>query len=89
VPDRSRNWLEIPASQVVRVLGSVGKPGRYQWHDGMSLLDLLAEAGGPTAQALQDRILVVNLSCCTQQARVRASERKSLRERLGSLAAAA
>jgi protein involved in polysaccharide export with SLBB domain len=69
VPDRSRNWLEIPASQVVRVLGSVGKPGRYQWHDGMSLLDLLAEAGGPTAQALQDRILVVNLSCCTQQAR--------------------
>lgn len=69
VPDRSRSWLEIPANQVVRVLGSVGKPGRYQWHDGMSLLDLLAEAGGPTAQALQDRILVVNLSCCTQQAR--------------------
>ena len=70
VPDRSRSWLELPPGSVVRVLGAVNKPGRYQWHDGMSLLDLLAEAGGPGPQSLQDRILVVNLSCCTQQARL-------------------
>jgi len=57
-------------SNTVRVLGSVGKPGRYQFTDGMSILDLLAEAGGPTKEALQEKIVVVNLSCCDNQARL-------------------
>ena len=69
VPDRNRNWLEQPSATVVRVLGAVNRPGRYQFHDGMTLLDLLAEAGGPTRDALQERIVVVNLSCCADQAR--------------------
>ncbi len=70
VPDRNRNWLEMSPSNTVRVLGSVGKPGRYQFTDGMSILDLLAEAGGPTKEALQEKIVVVNLSCCDNQARL-------------------
>jgi protein involved in polysaccharide export with SLBB domain len=69
VPDRNRSWLEVPASQTVRVLGAVNRAGRFGWQDGMTILDLLAEAGGPTAQALQERIVVVNLSCCASQAR--------------------
>jgi protein involved in polysaccharide export with SLBB domain len=68
-PDRNRNWLEQPAANVVRVLGAVGKPGRYPLGDGMTILDLLAEAGGPSRDALDTRIVVVNLSCCGNEAR--------------------
>ena len=70
VPDRNRNWLEESPGNTVRVLGSIGKPGRYRFTDGMSILDLLAEAGGPTKEALQEKIVVVNLSCCGNQARL-------------------
>lgn len=69
VPDRNRSWLEIPPGQTIRVLGAVNKPGRYAWQDGLTILDLLAEAGGPSAQSLQERIVVVNLTCCAGQAR--------------------
>ncbi len=69
VPDRNRSWLEQAPGNVVRVLGAVGKPGRYPLSEGMSILDLLAEAGGPTRDALDTRIVVVNLSCCGNEAR--------------------
>ena len=69
VPERNRNWLEVAPNNVVRVLGAVGKPGRYPLGDSMTILDLLAEAGGPTRDALESRILVVNLSCCGNEAR--------------------
>lgn len=69
LPDRNRNWLEQAPGNVVRVLGAVNRPGRYQFQEGMTLLDLLAEAGGPTRDALQERIVVVNLSCCANEAR--------------------
>lgn len=70
VPDRNRNWLEESPASTVRVLGAVGKPGRYQFADNMSILDLLAEAGGPTREAYQEKIVVVNLSCCGNEARL-------------------
>jgi protein involved in polysaccharide export with SLBB domain len=70
VPDRNRNWLEESPANTIRVLGSVGKPGRYRFTDGMTILDLLAEAGGPTSSAYQEKIVVVNLSCCGNQARL-------------------
>jgi protein involved in polysaccharide export with SLBB domain len=69
IPDRNRNWLEQSPGSTIRVLGSVNRPGRYQFTDGMTILDLLAEAGGPNRDALQERIVVVNLSCCADQAR--------------------
>lgn len=62
VPDKNKDYLDQPVSKTVRVLGSVAKPARYQFNDDMTLLDLLAEAGGPTVEAMHDRILVVNMS---------------------------
>nr|WP_294505445.1 SLBB domain-containing protein [uncultured Rhodopila sp.] len=70
VPDRSRNWLEVSPGSTVRLLGAIGKPGRYQFNEGMTILDLLAEAGGPSASAYQEKIVVVNLSCCANEARI-------------------
>ena len=61
VPDRNREWTETDPARMVRVLGSVRKPGRYKYNARMSLLDLLAEAGGPSADAWQDRIVVVRM----------------------------
>lgn len=69
VPGRNRSWLDESKESTVRVLGAVARPGRYRFDDSMTILDLLAEAGGPTGDALQRRIVVVNLSCCRDQAR--------------------
>jgi protein involved in polysaccharide export with SLBB domain len=60
IPTRDRAWLEKPKETVIRVLGAVARPGRYTFDDNMTVLDLLAEAGGPMNSALQDRIMVVN-----------------------------
>jgi protein involved in polysaccharide export with SLBB domain len=70
VPDRNRNWLEQTPANTVRLIGAVNKSGRYQFSDGMTILDLLAEAGGPTRDAYQEKIVVVNLACCSNEARV-------------------
>ncbi|MCB1772199.1 MAG: SLBB domain-containing protein [Gammaproteobacteria bacterium] len=69
VPERDRSWLDQPKEQTIRVLGSVNKPGRYAFDDSMTLLDLLAEAGGPSEDAYVEKITIVNLSCCRNQAR--------------------
>ena len=69
VPDRRRDWVDQPKERTVRVLGAINKPGRYGFSDEMTILDLLAEAGGPSASAMQDKIVVVNLSCCRDQAK--------------------
>lgn len=61
VPDREREWTDIAAAETVRVIGAVAKPGRYTFSGRMTILDLLAEAGGPTDAALQERIVVVNM----------------------------
>lgn len=60
IPKRDRAWLEKPKETVVRVLGAVARPGRYSFDNHMTVLDLLAEAGGPQNNALQDRIMVIN-----------------------------
>ena len=51
----------------IRVLGSVAKPGRYRFNDNMTLLDLLAEAGGPNDEAYVEKIVIVNASCCEEK----------------------
>lgn len=60
IPKRDRAWLEKPKETVIRVLGAVARPGRYSFDNNMTVLDLLAEAGGPLNSALQDRIMVIN-----------------------------
>ncbi|WP_343563393.1 SLBB domain-containing protein [Kiloniella sp. b19] len=61
VPDRGREWLQKPKEEMVRVLGAVGRPGRYSFDNSMTILDLLAEAGGPRSDALVEKIVVVNI----------------------------
>ncbi|WEM42562.1 SLBB domain-containing protein [Photobacterium sp. DA100] len=68
VPQMKGNWLDKPAEQVVRLMGSVNKPGRYAFNNQMNILDLLAEAGGPSDNAYIERIMIVNTSCCGDQA---------------------
>ncbi len=69
VPEKDRLWLNQTKESTVRVLGAVNKPGRYRFNDSMTLLDLLAEAGGTSTNAYVEKITVVNLSCCKDQAR--------------------
>jgi len=70
VPEKNKDWLSKPKESVVRIMGAIEKPGRYSFDDSMSLLDILAEAGGPSNTALIDKIVVINHSCCKEQARV-------------------
>ena len=44
VPSLQRDNVDLPSSQTVRLLGAVGKPGRYRFNDSLTLLDLLANA---------------------------------------------
>lgn len=69
IPEKSKNWLDRSKESTVRVLGAVNKPGRYVFNDNMTLLDLLAQAGGPSDNAYLEKISVVNMSCCQGQAR--------------------
>ncbi|MEZ5850093.1 MAG: SLBB domain-containing protein [Hyphomicrobiaceae bacterium] len=61
VPDRTSEWLDSPKEATVRVLGAVAKPGRYRFTDDMTVLDLLAVAGGSTPSALLSHVVVVNM----------------------------
>ncbi|MBE0363633.1 hypothetical protein PULV_a1103 [Pseudoalteromonas ulvae UL12] len=69
IPEKSKDWLSKPKEQVVRIMGAIEKPGRYSFDDSMTLLDILAEAGGPSSQAMIDKIIVINHSCCKEQSR--------------------
>ena len=69
IPAKDRNWLDNPKEKTVRVLGAVNKPGRYNFDDSMTILDLLAEAGGTSTDAYVQKITIVNRSCCEHQAR--------------------
>ena len=61
IPDQNRAWQQKTKEQTVRVLGAVGRPGRYEFNNAMTILDLLAEAGGPRSDALEEKIVVVNV----------------------------
>ena len=69
LPEKDRMWLNESKETTIRVLGAVNNPGRYRFNDSMTILDLLAEAGGTTANAFSEKISVINSSCCESQAR--------------------
>jgi hypothetical protein len=69
VPSVDRPFVDQAPEDTVRVLGAIGAPGRYIFNDEMTILDVLAQAGGPTGNAYNGAIVVVNLSCCRDQAR--------------------
>lgn len=62
IPERNRPWLDHKKEQTVRIIGAVAKPGRYLFSPDMTVLDLLAESGGPTQTANLEKIMVVNIS---------------------------
>ncbi|WP_019026224.1 SLBB domain-containing protein [Colwellia piezophila] len=62
VPERNRPWLDNKKEQTVRIIGAVEKPGRYKFSSDMTILDILAESGGPTQTAYLEKIMVVNIS---------------------------
>jgi len=70
IPEKDKIWLDRSKESTVRVLGAVNNPGRYVFDDNMTVLDLLAEAGGPSERAYLEKISIVNMSCCQGQARV-------------------
>lgn len=45
------SWLKTPPNRAIHIIGQVYNPGRYEWSDEMSLLDILSHAEGPTATA--------------------------------------
>ena len=63
VPEKTdmneKSWLKITPSRAVRVIGAIVHPGRIEWSDEMSLLDLLAHVGGPTSKADTNNIEIV------------------------------
>ena len=69
VPEKNRAWVDESKETTIRVLGAINKPGRYRFNDSMTLLDLLAEAGGPSDVAYLEKISVVNHSLDKGQAR--------------------
>ena len=69
VPEKNRAWVDESKETTIRVLGAINKPGRYRFNDSMTLLDLLAEAGGPSDVAYLEKISVVNHALDKGQAR--------------------
>ena len=62
VPERDKQWLDKKKEKTIRIIGAVDKPGRYQFNAEMTILDILAEAGGPTKTAYLEKIMVINVS---------------------------
>lgn len=57
--EKNNTWLDTPPNQSVRIIGGVTKPGRYVWSSEITLLDLIAEAGGTTPTADTDNIKII------------------------------
>ena len=62
IPERNKPWIDQKKEQTIRIIGAVEKPGRYQFSADMTILDILAESGGPTQTADLEKIMVVNIS---------------------------
>lgn len=67
--DKSSSWLDTSPSKSVKVMGAISKPGRYVWSSEMSLLDLLAEAGGPIKDADTNNITIITTPSANQKSR--------------------
>jgi len=62
IPERDKPWIDQKKENTIRIIGAVEKPGRYQFSEDMTILDILAESGGPTQTAYLEKIMVVNIS---------------------------
>lgn len=55
LPEKSdlneKSWLKEGHDYSIKIIGAVKNPGRYEWDDDMTFLDLLGHAEGPTEKA--------------------------------------
>jgi polysaccharide export outer membrane protein len=51
-----------PTGQFVYILGQIAKPGGYDFRQGTTVAELLATAGGPTAQAALSKAIILHRS---------------------------
>ncbi len=54
------SWLSTSSNSTVKIIGGINRPGRYEWSNEMTLLDLIAEAGGPSDQADTSNIKIMS-----------------------------
>lgn len=54
-----KSWLIEAHNEAIKIIGAVKNPGRYQWDDDMTFLDLLGHAEGPTENADLAKIIIV------------------------------
>ncbi len=69
IPEKQKQWIDESVESTVRVLGAVNVPGRYRFDDNMTIIDLLAQAAGTKGDAYIEKITIVNVSCCKDQAK--------------------
>lgn len=69
IPEKDRTWIDETNESTIRMLGAVHKPGRYRYNDSMTILDILAKAGGTTNNAYPEKISIINNSRHQGQAR--------------------
>jgi protein involved in polysaccharide export with SLBB domain len=69
IPEKQRLWLDQSKESTIRILGAINKPGRYRFSDNMTILDLIAQAAGTKGDAYIEKITIVNISCCRDQAK--------------------
>lgn len=57
-----KSWLKVTNDRAIKIIGAVNNPGRFEWNDTMSFMDLLAHAGGPKQQTNLSNIRIVRES---------------------------
>ncbi|CAM3146376.1 SLBB domain-containing protein [Moritella viscosa] len=54
-----KSWLVEAHDEAIKIIGAVKNPGRYQWDDDMTFLDLLGHAEGPTEKADLSKVMII------------------------------
>ena len=83
--DDSSSWLKNSPDKVVRIIGAINSPGRYEWNDEMTILDLIAEAGGPGDRANTSHIEILPNNAQGTESKVQIFDLAALVEKGGRL----
>lgn len=59
-------WLQYAPDKVVHIFGQVKKPGRYEFSEGFTLLDIISHAGGLTDIAKYTELVIVSNNLISQ-----------------------
>jgi len=59
-PAEKASWLRNLPDQVIHIFGQVNKPGRYEFSEDYSFMDILSHAGGITVQADMSKLSIIS-----------------------------